>query len=123
MLLFGVGALVFVFGMGAQVGDFHLSLPIDSQGFCTYATYYLMLLVLLFGVHAPMLIFGMGTLMLPYHSYFCILFLLSVLLFGQGTLMLIVEKPHMCLLSKQRTGGYCRKSALEHIGALLVLVH
>lgn len=74
VLLFGVGAPMFLFGMGALVKDFHLPLPIYSQGFCMYIVYYLMLSTLLFGVHAPVLIFGMGALMLPYCRYFFILF-------------------------------------------------
>ena len=65
VLHFGVGAPMFLFCMGASVRDFHLPLPIDSQGFCMYVAYYLMILVLLFGVHASVLIFGMDAPMLP----------------------------------------------------------
>lgn len=82
VLLFGVGAPMFLFGMG----DFDIPLPIDSQVFCTYAAYYLMLLVLLFGVHASMLIFGMGAPMLPYYRYFHILiFVIGVPLWSRCT--------------------------------------
>jgi uncharacterized membrane protein len=134
VLLFGVGAPMFLFGMGALVRDFHLPLPIDSQGFFTYVAYYLMLLVLLFGVHAPVLIFGMGASMIPYCRYFCILFFVIsaslwsrctsaycwyknhncycwkcalIPIVGISASVCIVKKVHRCILPKKCTNAYC----------------
>ena len=67
---------------GCTIRDFHLPLPIDSQGFYMYTAFYFMLLVPLFNMGAPIL---------PYYRYFSIIYIFSLLLlFSEGALMIII---------------------------------
>ena len=93
VLLFGVGIPVLLFGVGVPVSiwDFHLPLPVYSQGFCTYATYYFILLVLLFCPGAQVLILVREYQLSLTVGDSAFYFLFSVLLFFEGALVLVVD--------------------------------